>query len=92
MGSVGYISFEHDAAGLFFQLVSSRYEHASLILTSNLTFARWGDVYGDQVIAWAMIDRIVLRRSSSHFKGSSCRPKTHPNRLPAATRPDNTAE
>jgi DNA replication protein DnaC len=46
---VGYIPFEQDAADLFFQLVSSRYEHASLILTSNLPFARWGDVFGDQV-------------------------------------------
>jgi DNA replication protein DnaC len=56
---VGYIPFEQDAANLFFQLVSSRYEHASLILTSNLPFARWGDVFGDQVVAPAMIDRIV---------------------------------
>src|SRR5215218_5469693 len=39
---VGYLPFEQDAANLFFQLVSSRYEHASLILTSNLPFARWG--------------------------------------------------
>jgi DNA replication protein DnaC len=50
---VGYIPFEQDAANLFFQLVSSRYEHASLILTSNLPFARWGDVFGDQVVAAA---------------------------------------
>ena len=56
---VGYIPFEQDAANLFFQLVSSRDEHASLILTSNLPFARWGDVFGDQVVAAAMIDRIV---------------------------------
>jgi DNA replication protein DnaC len=48
---VGYIPFEQDAANLFFQLVSSRYEHASLILTSNLPFARWGDVFGDQAVA-----------------------------------------
>ena len=56
---VGYIPFEQEAANLFFQLVSIRYEHASLILTSNLPFARWGDVFGDQVVASAMIDRIV---------------------------------
>ena len=47
------------AANVFFQLVSSRYEHASLILTSNLPFARWGEVLGDQVIAAAMVYRIV---------------------------------
>jgi hypothetical protein len=53
---VGYIPFEQDAPNLFFQLVSSRYEHASLILTSNLPFARRGDVFGDPVVVSAMID------------------------------------
>ena len=48
---VGYLPFEQDAANLFFQLVSSRYEHASLILTSNLPFSSWAGVFGDQVIA-----------------------------------------
>jgi DNA replication protein DnaC len=51
---VGYLPFEQDAANLFFQLVSSRYEHASLILTSNLPFSSWAGVFGDQVIAAAM--------------------------------------
>ena len=70
---VGYIPFEQDAANLFFQLVSSRYEHASLILTSNLPFARWGDVFGDQVIAAAMIDRIVHHADVITLKGASYR-------------------
>ncbi|TWH44405.1 DNA replication protein DnaC [Rhodococcus rhodochrous J38] len=56
---VGYLPFEQDAANLFFQLVSSRYEHASLILTSNLPFCGWGGVFGDQAVAAAMIDQIV---------------------------------
>jgi DNA replication protein DnaC len=56
---VGYLPIEQDAANLFFQLVSSRYEHASLILTSNLPFSSWGGVFGDQAVAAAMIDRIV---------------------------------
>ena len=50
---VGYLSFEQDAANLFFQLVSSRYEHASLVLTSNLPFSGWASVFGDQVVAAA---------------------------------------
>jgi DNA replication protein DnaC len=70
---VGYIPFEQDAANLFFQLVSSRYEHASLILTSNLAFARWGDVFGDQVVAAAMIDRIVHHADVLTLKGASYR-------------------
>src|SRR3954449_6824271 len=54
---VGYIPFEPEAANLFFQLVSSRYERASLIVTSNKPFGRWGEVFGDDVVAAAMIDR-----------------------------------
>ncbi|MDQ1053854.1 DNA replication protein DnaC [Arthrobacter sp. SORGH_AS 212] len=89
---VGYIPFEQDAANLFFQLVSSRYEHASLILTSNLPFARWGDVFGDQVVASAMIDRIVHHAEVITLKGSSYRLKhTQVDSLPS-TRPENTAE
>ena len=64
---------EQDAANLFFQLVSSRYEHASLILTSNMPFARWGDVFSDQVVAAAMIDRIVHHAEVITLKGSSYR-------------------
>jgi DNA replication protein DnaC len=56
---VGYLPFEQDAANLFFQLVSSRYERASLIVTSNKVFGRWGEVFGDDVVAAAMIDRLV---------------------------------
>src|SRR6266568_4396866 len=56
---VGYIPFEPEAANLFFQLVSSRYERASLIVTSNKQFGRWGEVFGDDVVAAAMIDRLV---------------------------------
>jgi DNA replication protein DnaC len=51
---VGYIPFEPEAANLFFQLVSSRYERASLIVTSNKPFGRWGEVFGDDVVAAAM--------------------------------------
>ena len=70
---VGYLPFEQDAANLFFQLVSSRYEHASLILTSNLPFSSWAGVFGDQVIAAAMIDRIVHHADVIALKGASYR-------------------
>ena len=56
---VGYIPFEPQAANLFFQLVSSRYERASLVVTSNKPFGRWGEVFGDDTVAAAMIDRLV---------------------------------
>ena len=48
---VGYIPFETEAANLFFQLVSSRYEHESLIPTSNLPFFGWGEVFGNHMLA-----------------------------------------
>jgi DNA replication protein DnaC len=70
---VGYLPFEQDAANLFFQLVSSRYEHASLILTSNLPFSGWAGVFGDQVVAAAMIDRIVHHADVIALKGASYR-------------------
>ena len=70
---VGYLPFEQDAANLFFQLVSSRYEHASLILTSNLPFSNWGGVFGDQAVAAAMIDRIVHHADVLTLKGASYR-------------------
>ena len=70
---VGYLPFEQEAANLFFQLVSSRYEHASIVLTSNLPFSGWGGVFGDQVVAAAMIDRIVHHADVLTLKGSSYR-------------------
>jgi DNA replication protein DnaC len=73
---VGYIPFEPEAANLFFQLVSSRYERASLIVTSNKAFARWGEVFGgDDVVAAAMIDRLVHHAEVVALKGDSYRLK-----------------
>jgi DNA replication protein DnaC len=72
---VGYIPFEPEAANLFFQLVSSRYERASLIVTSNKPFGRWGEVFGDDVVAAAMIDRLVHHAEVLSLKGDSYRLK-----------------
>src|SRR6266516_220428 len=70
---VGYIPFEAEAANLFFQLVSSRYERASLIVTSNKPFGRWGEVFGDDIVAAAMIDRLVHHADVIALKGDSYR-------------------
>jgi DNA replication protein DnaC len=72
---VGYIPFESEAANLFFQLVSSRYERASLIVTSNQPFGRWGEVFGDDIVAAAMIDRLVHHAEVVALKGDSYRLK-----------------
>ena len=83
---VGYIPFEAEAANLFFQLVSSRYERASLIVTSNKPFGRWGEVFGDDVVAAAMIDRLVHHAEVIALKGDSYRLKNHHlGRIPTPT-------
>ena len=56
---VGYIPFNQDAANLFFQLIASRYEQGSVMVTSNLPVGRWGETFSDDVVAAAMIDRLV---------------------------------
>jgi DNA replication protein DnaC len=83
---VGYIPFEPEAANLFFQLVAARYERASLIVTSNKPFGRWGEVFGDDVVAAAMIDRLVHHAEVIALKGDSYRLKDRDlGRVPTAT-------
>ena len=89
---VGYIPFEAEAATLFFQLVSSRYERASLIVTSNKPFGRWGEVFGDEIVAAAMIDRLVHHAEVLALKGDSYRLKDRDlGRIQAAGRDDSNA-
>jgi DNA replication protein DnaC len=83
---VGYIPFEPEAANLFFQLVRARYERASLIVTSNKPFGRWGEVFGDDIVAAAMIDRLVHHADVVALKGDSYRLRNRDlGRVPAAT-------
>jgi DNA replication protein DnaC len=87
---VGYIPFEPEAANLFFQLVSSRYERASLIVTSNKPFGRWGEVFGDDVVAAAMIDRLVHHADVVALKGDSYRLKNRDlGRVPSTGTEEN---
>jgi DNA replication protein DnaC len=86
---VGYIPFEPEAANLFFQLVSSRYERASLIVTSNKPFGRWGEVFGDDIVAAAMIDRLVHHAEVIALSGDSYRLRNRDlGRVPPATTED----
>ena len=70
---VGYIPFDPQAANLMFMLVSSRYERASLIVTSNKPFSAWGEIFGDEIVAVAMIDRLVHHAQILSLKGDSYR-------------------
>jgi DNA replication protein DnaC len=70
---VGYIPFDPEAANLMFSLVSARYERASMIVTSNKPFSAWGEIFGDEVTATAMIDRLVHHAEILSLKGDSYR-------------------
>ncbi len=72
---VGYIPFDPQAANLMFMLVSRRYERASLIVTSNKPFSAWGEIFGDDAVAVAMVDRLVHHAEIIGLKGDSYRLK-----------------
>jgi DNA replication protein DnaC len=91
---VGYIPFDPQAANLMFMLVSRRYERASMIVTSNKPFSGWGEIFGDDVVAAAMIDRLVHHAEIVALKGDSYRLRTatSPDRQPPepSNRPDRS--
>lgn len=70
---IGYIPIDRHGANLFFQLISRRYEKGSLLLTSNQSFAHWGEIFGDQVIATAILDRLLHHSMVINIRGESYR-------------------
>ena len=88
---VGYIPFDPQAANLMFMLVSRRYERASMIVTSNKPFSGWGEIFGDEVTATAMIDRLVHHAEILSLKGDSYRLKDRDLARPPAARTHETA-
>lgn len=70
---VGYLPLDPTAATALFQLISARYEKGSVILTSNKSFADWGEVFGDQVIAAAILDRLLHHSHVINIRGESYR-------------------
>lgn len=82
---VGYIPFDPEAAALFFALVSSRYEQASMIVNSNKTFSAWAEIFGDPVAVAAMVDRLVHHAEVLVLKGDSYRLKGRGKEVTAAT-------
>ncbi|MFI5753553.1 ATP-binding protein, partial [Streptomyces sp. NPDC051644] len=77
---VGYLPLERDEANLVFQMLSKRYEKGSTLLTSNKSFSEWGQVFGDDVLATAIIDRLLHHCEILAINGASYRLK---NRLTA---------
>jgi DNA replication protein DnaC len=72
---MGYLPLSRDEAGLFFRLLTRRYEKASLILTSNKSFVDWGEIFNDQVLATAILDRLLHHSTTLNIKGDSYRLK-----------------
>ena len=70
---LGYLPFEADAAHLFFQLVSRRYERGSVLVTSNRAVGEWGAVFGDPVVATAILDRLLHHSHVLTIRGDSYR-------------------
>ena len=74
---IGYLPITRTGAMLFFQLMARRYEHASTILTSNKGFEEWGEVFGDEVMAAALVDRLVHHCHIVNIRGNSYRLRQH---------------
>jgi DNA replication protein DnaC len=72
---IGYLPIDQAGANLFFQLISRRYERGPMILTSNQSFGAWGEVFGDRVIAAAILDRVLHHAITVNIRGNSYRLK-----------------
>lgn len=87
---IGYLTLAATAGNLLFQLVNARYERGAMILTSNRGFAEWGQVFGDPVVATALLDRLLHHAVVVHIEGSSYRLREHADLLAQAQRPNVT--
>lgn len=74
---IGYLPVSRDGAVLFLQLINARHEQASTVLTSNKGFEEWGAVLGDEVMAAALIDRLLHRCHIVNIRGNSYRMREH---------------
>jgi DNA replication protein DnaC len=84
---MGYLPLDDMGATIFFQLVSARYERGSIVLTSNKSYADWGTIFGDQIIATAILDRLLHHSTTVNIRGESYRLKER-RRAGLLTRPE----
>ena len=75
LDEVGYLPLSRAEANMVFQLVTRRYERGSIVLTSNKTFAEMGQVFGDDVLATAILDRLLHHAEVISINGPSYRLK-----------------
>ena len=79
---IGYLPVSNGGGNLFFQLVNARYEKGAMILTSNRGFAEWADVFGDPVVATALLDRLLHHAVVVQIEGASYRLRRHTDLIP----------
>ena len=79
---IGYLPVVSGGGNLFFQLVNARYERGAIILTSNRGFAEWGEVFGDPVVATALLDRLLHHANVIQIEGASYRLRQHADLVP----------
>jgi DNA replication protein DnaC len=75
LDEMGYLPLERSVATFLFQLVAKRYEKGAIILTSNKSFSEWGELFTDQVLATALLDRLLHHSSIINIRGQSYRLK-----------------
>lgn len=83
---IGYLPISNGGGNLFFQLVNARYEKGAMILTSNRGFAEWADVFGDPVVATALLDRLLHHAVVVQIEGASYRLRDHTDLVPEHVR------
>ena len=83
---IGYLPVVSGGGNLIFQLVNARYEKGAMILTSNRGFAEWGEVFGDPVVATALLDRLLHHAVVVQIEGSSYRLRQHAELMPEHVR------
>jgi DNA replication protein DnaC len=83
---IGYLPVVPGGGNLFFQLVNARYERDAMILTSNRGFAEWGEVFGDPVVAPALLERLLHHAVVVQIEGASYRLHQHADLVPEHVR------
>jgi DNA replication protein DnaC len=75
INELGYLALSRQSAALFFKLISKRYEKTSIIITSNKPFEEWGEIFADDVVAAAILDRLLHHCYPFFIQGKSYRLK-----------------
>ncbi len=74
---IGYLPLDKEGSNMLFQLIAKRYENKSTIITTNVNFSKWGEVFGDNTIANAILDRLLHHSTVHKITGNSYRTKHH---------------